>query len=125
MGLGKGTNNYDELLTLKLLLLFAREKGIHQIHIFGYSMNAINWAKKHQSCHNIFLCSILEEIFRLMDTFDTLVISHVYRDMNMVADSLSKEGLQLSLGQWHITETKGEDKNAFYHRPFIEYQRHL
>jgi ribonuclease HI len=125
MGLGRGTNNYVELMALKLLLLFTREKGIQQIQIFGDSMNVINWTRKHQTCHNIFLCPILEEIFRLLDTFDTVVISHVYRDKNLVADSLSKEGLQLSQGQWHITETKGEDTNAFYHRPFIEDQGHL
>jgi ribonuclease HI len=125
MGLGRGTNNYVELMALKLLLLFTREKGIQQIQIFGDSMNVINWTRKHQTCHNIFLCPILEEIFSLLDTFDTVVISHVYRDMNLVADSLSKEGLLLSQGQWHITETKGEDTNAFYHRPFIEDQGHL
>jgi ribonuclease HI len=113
MGLGSGTNNYVELMALKLLLLFTREKGIQQIHIFGDSMNVINWARKHQTCHNIFLCPILEEIFRLMDTFDTLVISHVYRDRNMVADSLSKEGLLLSLGQWHITKKKGKTQMLF------------
>jgi hypothetical protein len=46
-------------------------------------------------------------------------------DKNLVADSFSKEGLQLSQGQWNIIESKGEDTNAFYHRPFIEYQEHL
>jgi ribonuclease HI len=120
MGLGRGTNNYVELLALKLLLLYAREKYILHIQIFGDSMNVINWARKHQICHNIFLIPILEDIFHLLDTFDSLVISHVYRDRNMVADSLSKAGLQLTLGQWHFTEHKGEDSNAFYHRPFIE-----
>lgn len=125
MGLGRGTNNYAELMSLKLLPLFTREKGIQQLQIFGDSMNVINWTRKHQTCHSIFLCPILEEIFRLLDTFDTVVISHVYRDRNLVADSLSKEGLQLLQGQWHIIETKGEDTNAFYHRPFIDDQGHL
>jgi ribonuclease HI len=120
MGMGRGTNNYAELLALKLLLLFSREKEIHHIQIFGDSMNVINWARKHQICHNIFLIPILEDIFRMMDVFDSLVISHVYRDRNMVADTLSKDGLQLTLGQWHFTEHKGEDSYAFYHRPFIE-----
>jgi len=51
----------------------------------------------------MFLIPILEDIFRLLDAFDSLVISHVYRDRNMVMDTLSKEGLQLTLGQWHFT----------------------
>jgi hypothetical protein len=104
---------------LKLLLLFSREKEIHHIKIFGDSMDAINWARKLQICHNIFLMPILEDIFHLKDIFDSLVISHVYRDKNMVADTLSKAGLQLTLGQWQL-EYKGEDTYAFYHRPFIE-----
>jgi len=93
-----GTNKYVELLALKLLLLFITEKEIQHIQIIGDSMNAINWARKHQICHNIFLSLTMEDIYRLMDIFDTLVISHVYRDMNMVADSLSKYGMQLCLG---------------------------
>ena len=42
MGMGQGTNSYVELLALKLLLLFSREKEILHIQIFGDSMNAIN-----------------------------------------------------------------------------------
>ena len=56
----------------------------------------------------------------MMDIFDYLVISHVYEDRNMVADTLSKADFQLTLGQWHFTEHKGEDSYAFYHRLFIE-----
>jgi hypothetical protein len=85
-------------------------------------MNVINWTNKKHSCHNILLFPILEEIHRLLDTFNTVTISHVYRDRNMTTDALSKEGLQLLQGQWHITEKKGEDTNAFFHRPFIEEQ---
>jgi ribonuclease HI len=106
MGLEKGTNNYVELVSLKLLLLFSKEKGLQQLQMFGDSMNVINWTRKHQTCHSVFLSPILEEIFRLLDTFDTVVISHVYRGRNLVADSLSKEGLHLLQGQWHITEKK-------------------
>jgi ribonuclease HI len=120
LGLGQGTNNYVELLTLKLLLLFTKEKEILHLQIYGDSMNVINWARKLQQCHNIFLLPILEDIFRLLEEFDTVVISHVYRNMNVVADALSKAGLPLTLGQWHITEFKEDETHAFYHRPFIE-----
>jgi len=34
MGLGPGTNNYVELMVLKLLLIFVGEKGITNIQIF-------------------------------------------------------------------------------------------
>jgi hypothetical protein len=103
MGMDQGTNNYGELLALKLLLLFSREKEIHHIQSFGDSMNVINWERKLQQFHHIFLFSILEDIFRLLEVFDSVLISHVYGDKNVVEDSLSKEGLQLTLGQWNIT----------------------
>jgi hypothetical protein len=46
MGLGPGTNNYAELMALKLLLTFAGEKGINSLQIFGDSMVVINWIRK-------------------------------------------------------------------------------
>jgi hypothetical protein len=69
-------------------------------------MNVINWTNKKHSCHNILLFPILEEIHRLLDTFNNVTISHVYRDINMTTYTLSKEGLQLLQGQWHITKIK-------------------
>jgi ribonuclease HI len=125
MGLGRGTNNFAELMSLKLILLFAREKELHHLQIFGDFIIVINWTNKQQNCHSILLNPILEEIHKLMDTFDMVAISHVYRDRNMVANSLSKEGLHLPQGQWHITKKKGEDTNALYHMPFIEEQELL
>jgi hypothetical protein len=68
-----GSNNYVELMSLKLLLQFAVEKEIHSIQLFGDSMNAINWSQKTQICHNIILLPILEEIFRL---YEHICISH-------------------------------------------------
>ena len=45
VGLGEGTNNYAELLSLKLLLIFAAKKGCQNINIYGDSMNVINWTR--------------------------------------------------------------------------------
>ena len=42
MGLGEGNNNYPELYSLKLLLIFAAEKGCRSLNVFGESMNVIN-----------------------------------------------------------------------------------
>jgi ribonuclease HI len=43
-GLGDGTNNYSELMALKLLLLFSLEKGCRSLQVFGDSLVIINWA---------------------------------------------------------------------------------
>ena len=44
-GLGEGSDNFVELMSLKLLLVFAAEKGCRNINILGDSMNVINWTK--------------------------------------------------------------------------------
>jgi ribonuclease HI len=124
MGLGPSTNNYAELMSLKLLLLFAKEKNVNSLHIFGDSLNVINWVWKSQQCHNIHLLPILEEVQRLVASFDTLVVHHVFRERNMVANQLSKEGVQMGHGQWLIIEDNRGTIYEFYHRPFIEEQCH-
>jgi ribonuclease HI len=120
MGLGQGTNNYAELMALKLLLQFSGEKGVQSIQIFGDSMNVINWTSKVQICHNILLMPILEEIFRFMATFHSVVLKHVYMIQNFVADALSKAGMQLFFGQWHVSESIRDEFFEYYHRPFID-----
>lgn len=103
MGLETGTNNYARLTSLKLLLLFAGEKGVKTIQIFGDSMTVINWTQKTQKCHNILLLSLLEEIFRILDPFDSFSLQHIYRERNSEANLLSKAGIQMGFGQWMIS----------------------
>jgi ribonuclease HI len=50
-GLGAGTNNFSELLALKLLLLFAVEKGCNTLQVFGDSLLIINWVNQEQIFH--------------------------------------------------------------------------
>jgi hypothetical protein len=42
IGLGYATNNYAELSSLKLLILFTVEKEVIYLQVFGESLNAIN-----------------------------------------------------------------------------------
>ena len=42
-GLGEGSNNFAEIMSLKLLLVFAAEKGVKTLHFMGDSLNVINW----------------------------------------------------------------------------------
>ena len=46
LGLGTGTNNYAELMTLKLLLCFANERNYRELQVYGDSMVVINWINK-------------------------------------------------------------------------------
>jgi len=120
MGLGPVTNSYVELMALKLLLTFTREKGINSLQIFGDSMVVINWIRKSQVCHNIRLSPLLGEVFITLVSSKHFSIHHVYRERNWTADNLSKEGLRLDLGQWKVAEFGEETAREFYRRPFID-----
>lgn len=90
-------------MSLKLLLLFAGEKGVKTIQIFGDSMTVINWTQKTQKCHNILLLSLLEEIFKNLDPFDSFSLQHIYRERNSEANLLSKAGIHMGFRQWMIS----------------------
>jgi ribonuclease HI len=50
-GLGPSTNNYAEIQALKLLLLFAAEKGVSTLQVFGDSLIIIKWENQAQIFH--------------------------------------------------------------------------
>jgi ribonuclease HI len=66
MGLGPRTNNFAELMALKIFL-FTGEKGVKSIQIFEDSMLVVNWIHKSHKCHNIILLPLLEEVIRLLN----------------------------------------------------------
>ena len=118
--LGEGSNNFTELLSLKLLLIFAAEKGCITLNVYGDSMNVINWIKGIQLYRNIRLDNILSSICVVLDSLDVFSCEHVYREKNCQADSTSKEGLQLAMGLWKFKERLENTAYEYYHRPFIE-----
>lgn len=120
MGLGAGTNNFAELQSLNLLLIFALEKGCSSLTCFGDSMNVINWVKRTQECRNLRLGNLLSEIRMILLSFDNFTCRHVYRENNKEADRASKEGIPKAFGTWHVTEVIDGRSLGYYHRPFIE-----
>ena len=121
-GLGRGTNNYVELMTLRLLLLFALEQGCLSLQVFGDSMLVIEWAKGTVQCHVMILLPILEEVFHIKQQFNHLSFTHVYRERNGVADKLSKEAIQwhIDYGVWRISVHSSVGSFSYYHRSFHE-----
>lgn len=61
MGLGARTDNFSEVMALKLLLLSVVEKGVHTLQVFGDSMNVVKWINE-QDYHNFLLVPLLEEV---------------------------------------------------------------
>ena len=108
MGLGVGTNNFAEIMSLKFLLIFVVEKGIKRLTVLGDSMNVINWTNQTQT------------IQAVIQTLDIFSCRHVYRENNQKADQASKEGLLLELGTWKINEERDGQSFAYYHRPFMD-----
>jgi len=119
-GLGEGTNNYAEVMALKLIILLAAEMEIKNINIMGDSLVTIKWANKQSDCHIMRLRPIIEEIHQLSSLFDHISFSHVYREHNEHADQLSKEAVGLILGRWQIEYTSEQQAYGYYHRPFHE-----
>jgi ribonuclease HI len=122
-GLGQGSNNYVELMVLKILLTFAGEKWISNLQIFGDSMMVINWSRKTQMCHNTILSPILDEVFLIANLFTNMSFQHVYRESNVATDSLCKEGTLMALRQWYVIDYLDGHGFEHYHMPFIEQTR--
>ena len=114
-GLGRGTNNFAELMSLRLLLLFALEQGCLSLQVFGDSMLVIEWVKEVHLCNVMLLLPILEEILLLEQHFNYLAFTHIFRERNRVADRLSKEALQLDYGTWRIQILSPTGVYSYYH----------
>ena len=98
MGLGPGTNNYAELQSLRLLLIFARDIHCDSIQIFGDSQLVTKWFNNLSHCHSHTLSALLREVHHLRALFDSITVTHIYRSRNKVADQLSKEASELTWG---------------------------
>jgi ribonuclease HI len=103
--LGRGTNNFAELMALKLTLVLVAEKGVTKIQIFEDSLVVINWSPGGVNIlEKKLLRPIFEEVQNLKAVFNCASFHHVYIERNELADGLSKAGLLLDPGQWHIWE---------------------
>ena len=101
-GLGNGSNNYTELLSLKLLLKLALDNQISKLQVFGDSQLVINWVNGLYRMHKLLLSPLLFEVIRFTEMLDSVVFKHYYRKMNSVADGFAKAGSLVWEGAWHV-----------------------
>lgn len=91
MGCGKCSNICAKLLAFWGLLKFAIIKDMLPIQVFGDSRVIVDWAAGFSSLQ----VSILEQwCFRtrkMMDCFNNFSIKCIFRELNFLADSLSKK----------------------------------
>ena len=77
-GLGLGTNNYAELLALKLLIILALKQGFQSLQIFGDSQLVINWVTGKFRINNIVLTQVLQEVIRISNFLAKVDYKHIY-----------------------------------------------
>lgn len=118
MGIGEGTNNYVELITLQHLIHFSILKHCRHIQIFGDPKIVLNWCNNTATCHAYTLRTIMDDIAFLKKHFNHVSCTHIYREHNESADKLSKEATHRSRGEWLITEHILERTYQYFHRQY-------
>ena len=111
--MGLGTNNFAKLSVIRLLLWLASKYHINYLHIFGDSQIVIRWVNEDNRIYAIQLIPLLDETLRLKILVNNVYIKHIYRERNIEADSLAKEGIDLDDGQWIITGKEDEGSILF------------
>ena len=125
MGLGVGTNNFVELITLRHLMHFSLGHNCMSINIYGNSKIVIDWFNNITAFHTHTLSNILDEIYIYKAQFNDITCNYIYREHNCSANELSKAAMILPRGERLIQEQRGSNAFQYYHRTYIDphYQR--
>ena len=114
-GLGLGTNNFAEILDLKLLIILALKQGVQTMHIFGDSQLVINRVSGKFRINNILLTQVLQEVIRISNLLVKVEFKHIYRERNYKADLLANAGANVEDGHWKIQEFRGTETYETFH----------
>jgi ribonuclease HI len=101
---GQGSNNRAELIAMWTLLEMTKQKDIKKLQVMGDSKLAIEWAQGKLEIQNVNLENILRDIKLAFPSFEWISFHHVLRELNVKADELSKEVLQLQRGAFGYYE---------------------
>lgn len=89
IALGEGTNNRAEYLALIELLEIAIKKGIKRMNIYGDSNLAVMQVNGKWKA-NKDMAPLRDQALKLLKQFDHWSLSHVPRELNSEADSLTR-----------------------------------
>ena len=80
--MGRGSNNYTELLALKHLLKMDLDQSITHLQVDGDSVVIINWMEGSYEMENMLLHPILDLVKGMVLCFTDVTFHHVYCEMN-------------------------------------------
>ena len=90
------------------MLRIALEKNVRNLQIFGDSKLTIDWENGQLQINAPQLQHLLRAIRSQNENFESISFQHIYRELNVDADKLSKEALLLPPG---IMEIKDYENN--------------
>ena len=96
---GVGTNTRVEVVGLWTLLFCAKTWGIKHLQVLGDSQVIIKWALGEAHVKSLELQHCLSNTMSVMKDFTFLSFKHIYREMNVEVDSLSKRELSVMDGR--------------------------
>ena len=89
-GLGFGTNNFAELIGLKMLVIL--DLHITKLQVFGDSQMIKNWVTCLHRIHNVQLSPLLNEVIRYSKILEFVEFKQIYREIHALVDDLAKAG---------------------------------
>jgi ribonuclease HI len=104
-GLGEETNNMTEALSLSKGLTQARDLGINEIMVIGYSQILIQAMVTNSLPNQMKLWQLLNKIQQLSKSFQNINFFHVLRQLNGEADHAAKAATPLNKGQIYFNGT--------------------
>ena len=92
-------------MSLWASLYIAKDIGLPYLHIFGDYSVIINWAKDESTLTMVNLDAWCLDTRKLISLFTHVDFSHVFKEHNKRADTLSKEGILMAAGRLTFRET--------------------
>ena len=105
MGCGSSSNTRAELLACWGILRVSFLMGIPLQLIYGDSMVIISWLNRNSALDIPSLMHWCCDIRYMLQKDPPMIFKHTYREHNMLADALSKQGLNLDMGAVAFSES--------------------
>ena len=113
MGCGRCTNTKAEMMALWALLTVSKIMGIPLLSIYGDSLVIISWATSKISLNLPQLKHWGDDDRDHLQKSPELIVKHVYREHNQIADILSKNALLLDSGHGTYKEILNETPTGY------------